>query len=209
MNPDGSVLGHIRTNAAGANLNREWCSTGDYSAPTPSRSPEVLAVLSKMSSTGVDAFADVHGDEEFPYNFVAGAEGCDNWGDRMRSLQGAFLAAYCRANSDMQKEYSYAPDPPKGGNLAICSNQVAQRFDCLGVTLEMPYKDCMSNPDPLRGWSTARCEGLGRSIVDAFYHVKDILRTEEPFWETLEERDAYVTPVEPEDTVPSKKLPEY
>eukprot|EP00964_Phaeocystis_antarctica_P086039 scaffold54421_cov25-Phaeocystis_antarctica.AAC.1 len=26
MNPDGAVRGHLRTNACGANLNREWCS---------------------------------------------------------------------------------------------------------------------------------------------------------------------------------------
>merc|ERR1712166_25233 len=26
MCPDGSVKGHLRTNAVGANLNREWCS---------------------------------------------------------------------------------------------------------------------------------------------------------------------------------------
>lgn len=26
--------------------------------------------------------------------------------------------------------------------------QVAQRFDCLSVTLEMPFKDCANNPDP-------------------------------------------------------------
>ena len=30
MCPDGSVRGHIRTNSCGANLNREWCSTGNY-----------------------------------------------------------------------------------------------------------------------------------------------------------------------------------
>ena len=30
MNPDGAFRGHLRTNACGANLNREWCSTGDY-----------------------------------------------------------------------------------------------------------------------------------------------------------------------------------
>jgi murein tripeptide amidase MpaA len=38
---DGSFRGHLRTNAAGANLNREWCTTGAYEAPTLHRSPEV------------------------------------------------------------------------------------------------------------------------------------------------------------------------
>ncbi len=42
MNPDGSWRGHLRTNAAGANLNREWA------APSAERSPEVLLVRNKM-----------------------------------------------------------------------------------------------------------------------------------------------------------------
>ena len=41
MNPDGSVLGNLRTNAAGANLNREWEN------PTLERSPEVFSVREK------------------------------------------------------------------------------------------------------------------------------------------------------------------
>lgn len=46
INPDGSIRGHLRTNAAGANLNREWA------APSLARSPEA-------SSTGLPA--PVHG----------------------------------------------------------------------------------------------------------------------------------------------------
>ena len=41
MNPDGSIRGHLRTNTCGANLNREWGTTGEYEAPTLHRSPEV------------------------------------------------------------------------------------------------------------------------------------------------------------------------
>lgn len=64
MNPDGSVLGHLRTNSAGANLNREWATVQEnYVAPSTDRSPEVHAVLAKMDETGVDFFLDVHGDE--------------------------------------------------------------------------------------------------------------------------------------------------
>ena len=51
MNPDGSVRGNLRTNAAGANLNREWM------APTLERSPEVLPCARAMHETGVDALA--------------------------------------------------------------------------------------------------------------------------------------------------------
>ena len=48
MNPDGSRRGHLRTNASGANLNREWQDT------TMERSPEVFLVRERMASTGVD-----------------------------------------------------------------------------------------------------------------------------------------------------------
>jgi murein tripeptide amidase MpaA len=76
MNPDGSVRGNLRTNAAGANLNREWLN------PSMERSPEVFLVLQKMHETGVDMCLDVHGDEGLPYVFVAGSESLPNFTDR-------------------------------------------------------------------------------------------------------------------------------
>jgi murein tripeptide amidase MpaA len=45
MNPDGSVRGNLRTNAAGANLNREWMN------PSLERSPEVLCVKKRCRTT--------------------------------------------------------------------------------------------------------------------------------------------------------------
>mgnify|MGYP000066258416 CR=1 FL=1 len=61
MCPDGSVLGHLRTNACGANLNREWATVKpEYVAPSLERSPEVYWVLKKMDETGVDMCLDVH-----------------------------------------------------------------------------------------------------------------------------------------------------
>ena len=83
MNPDGTVRGHLRTNASGANLNREWCSTGDYSAPSLQRSPEVYYVLNEVKKIGCDAYVDVHGDEEIEANFFADCAGCPNWSPRL------------------------------------------------------------------------------------------------------------------------------
>ena len=68
-NPDGSVRGHLRTNAVGVNLNREWDS------PSAEKSPEVLAIRNAMDATGVDFAMDVHGDEAIPACFLAGYEG--------------------------------------------------------------------------------------------------------------------------------------
>ena len=64
MNPDGSILGNLRTNARGANLNREWMN------PTLEKSPEVVGVRNRIHATGVDFFLDVHGDEGLPYCFL-------------------------------------------------------------------------------------------------------------------------------------------
>lgn len=88
-------------------------------------SPEVYVVLKAMDKMGVDAFLDVHGDEELPFNFLAGAEGDPNWGPRLQHLQGAFLASYTHANADMQQHVGYDPEPTGQGHLNTCPNQIA------------------------------------------------------------------------------------
>jgi len=165
MNPDGSRRGHLRNNAAGANLNREW------HAPSAERSPEVKLVRDRMDATGVDFCLDVHGDEELPYNFVSGAEGIPGWSPRLAELQEIFCAALQRANPDFQREHGYPIDPPGEGNLSMCTNQVAQRFDCLAMTLEQPFKDTADTPHPEVGWSPARATALGKSCLDALAAV--------------------------------------
>lgn len=97
MNPDGSRRGHLRTNASGANLNREWAT------PTEDYSPEVFHVLREMHAAGLDLLLDVHGDEALPYNFIAGSEGVPGWTPRLAGLQKAFCDAFERANPDFQQ----------------------------------------------------------------------------------------------------------
>lgn len=206
MCPDGAVMGHLRTNACGANLNREWADTGAaYAAPSEQRSPEVLCVLRAMDASGCDAFVDVHGDEVRPFVFLSGSEGMPVWGPRLQALHGAFLAAYARANPDIQAEIGYDADPAGEGDPRIASNQVALRFNCMSVTLEMPYKDCASNPDASRGWSSDRCAALGASLVDALSHVQPFVRSSGNFWDSLPACDAYVAPRDV-DGVPTHEL---
>ncbi len=170
MNPDGSTRGHLRCNAAGANLNREW------HAPTVERSPEVFHVLAAMDATGCDLCLDVHGDEELPYNFISGAEGIPGWSERLAGLDAAFRTAYMSANPDFQKVHGYPIDKPGQGNMTMCTNQIAQRFDCLAMTLEMPFKDNADHPDPHHGWCPARSKHLGATTIDPLVAVVDRLR---------------------------------
>lgn len=159
MNPDGSVLGNLRTNAAGANLNREWL------APSAERSPEVLAVKSALHDTGCAAFLDIHGDENLPYVFVAGCEMLPAFTPRQAAEQDAFSAALRAASPDFQSEHGYAASKYKEDVLKLASKYVGNSFGCLSLTLEMPFKDNANSPDPRVGWNGARSARLGADLL--------------------------------------------
>jgi murein tripeptide amidase MpaA len=171
MNPDGSARGHLRTNAVGANLNREW------KTPTLERSPEVYYVLDAMYEVGVDMYLDLHGDEALPYNFVAGSEGIPVYNNRLKALENQFKDALLMATPEFQDEFGYAKDEPGQADLTIASNAVGQAFECLAYTIEMPFKDNNNLPDPLFGWSVQRCQQFGEDILVAAYNVVGSLRT--------------------------------
>ena len=170
MNPDGVAAGNLRTNAVGTDINRAWAE------PSEEDSPEVLAVRSAMEDTGCDLFLDVHGDEAIANNFIAGAKGIPGWTDRLEGLQDAYEAALVRITPDFQREEGYPIPAPGTANPKIATNWVAQRFDCLSMTLEMPFKDAKSNPKPDEGWSPDRCRQLGRSCLRAMNEVAASLR---------------------------------
>ena len=214
MCPDGSFRGHLRTNACGSNLNREWAE------PTAEHSPEVLCVRNAMDEVGCDLFVDTHGDEALPYNFMAGGEGCKTWSERHAAVQKKFMDEYvdeaaaaaasllrrCRCcaappllllllrlhpllphspssppryeaiSPDFQQVHGYPVDEPGTADNRVASNQISERFDCLSVTLEMPFKDTADTPHPTTGWSPQRAVKFGAAIVDAMDHVIGDLR---------------------------------
>ncbi len=159
MNPDGAVRGNLRTNAAGANLNREWA------APSMEKSPEVFLVRARMLEAGVDLCLDAHGDEALPYNFVIGSDGIASFTPRLLALQDAFKAAWRAASPDFQDRVGYGPTHATQANPALATNWVAQQFDCLAFTIEMPFKDNADLPDAAVGWNGERSKQLGASVL--------------------------------------------
>ncbi|WP_340676907.1 M14-type cytosolic carboxypeptidase [Paraglaciecola sp.] len=170
MNPDGSVRGHLRTNAVGANLNREWAT------PSLESSPEVFYVMQKMRETGVDLFLDAHGDEALAYNFVAGCEGNPNYSPRLQTLEDTFKTSLQMATPEFQDTFGYAKDKPGEANPTVATHAVGQQFDCLAFTLEMPFKDNIELPDTAYGWSPLRSKQLGEDVLIAMRSVIDMLR---------------------------------
>ncbi len=169
MNPDGSRQGNLRTNAAGSNLNREWDKASIQS------SPEVYYTILAMNAARPDLCLDVHGDEALPYNFIAGAEGIPGYTDKQAKNQATFLEAYKRSSPDFQTKVGYPVSAPGQGNLSMCTNWTAHEYDCLAMTLEMPFKDNANLPDEEFGWSPDRCAKLGGAVLDAMMAVVDEL----------------------------------
>ena len=169
MNPDGSKRGNLRTNAAGANLNREWKD------PSMDRSPEVFLVRQKMLETGVDFHLDVHGDEGLPYNFIAGFEGIPSLTDKQSRLHDRYQARLEVLSPDFQTQYGYPVDAPGTADLKKCTDYVAETFGCLAMTLEMPFKDNANLPDPDYGWSPDRCRHLAQACLMTLAEMLDEL----------------------------------
>jgi murein tripeptide amidase MpaA len=170
INPDGAVHGNLRANAAGMNLNREWGN------PDPEKAPEAYHILKKMKEKGVDLNLDIHGDEGLPYNFMASIEGIPSYNARLKNLLGSFRKHWLEISPDFQVEQGYPVNEPGKANLNICSKAIGEKFKCLSMTIEMPFKDNANLPDPVFGWSPERSSKFGESIVDVMLRVVDDLR---------------------------------
>jgi len=165
MNPDGSLRGNLRTNAAGANLNREWLDA------SMERSPEVFLVRSKMQETGMDFCLDVHGDEELPYNFIDGSEGIPSWNKERQKVLDFFQQALVNASPDFQTQVGYEKDAFSKELNTVGTNYMAEAFNALVMTLEMPFKDTKDTPNHKVGWSAKRSKELGKASLNALYQT--------------------------------------
>ena len=169
MNPDGSARGHLRTNSVGVNLNREWA------APTLARSPEVYHVRAAMDETGVDFSMDIHGDEAIPYAFMAGFHGIPSWTQRQGDLYDMFQSRLAAQTPDFQTQFGYPKAGDGKANLTMSTNQLAERFGAVSMTLEMPFKDNADAPDADHGWSPERSRQLARDCLGVLAGMIDAM----------------------------------
>jgi len=167
MNPDGSRRGHLRTNAAGVNLNREWHE------PTMERSPEVYLVRAAMDRTGVDFAMDIHGDEAIPAVFMAGFEGIPSLKPDRQALYQKYCDTLAARTPDFQTRLGYPVGRPGKANLSMSTAQLAERYGAVSMTLEMPFKDNVDLSDPVYGWSPARSAQLGKDCLAVLAEVID------------------------------------
>ena len=165
MNPDGSRRGHLRTNAVGVNLNREW------HAPTAEKSPEVLCVRNAMDAQPPVFAMDIHGDEAIPANFLAGFEGIPSLRDEQLALFKTFSDTLERISPDFQTRQGYEIPAAGQANMSMSTTQLAERFGCVSMTLEMPFKDNFDLPDELYGWSPERSKYLAHACLDSLHAI--------------------------------------
>lgn len=163
MNPDGAARGNLRTNAAGANLNREWVS------PSVESSPEVFYVRERLHQTGCSLFLDVHGDEGLPYIFAAGSEMLEGFTEAQARAQQGFIDAFKQASPDFQDRHGYGSGKYRAELLKLASKYVGHHFKCVSLTLELPFKDNANMPDERVGWNGARSARLGAACLQAIH----------------------------------------
>src|SRR5882757_1480285 len=115
-----------------------------------------------MEAEGVDFCLDVHGDEELPYTFLGGPLEIPSRNDRMRRRFVDFMRGLEAASPDYVRRHPYPGGAPEAADLRMAWNWIAERFGCLTVLLEMPFKDQIDAPDAQYGWSPQRSARLGR-----------------------------------------------
>ncbi len=72
--------------------------------------------------------------------------------------------------------YGYGKGSPGRADMRIAAHAIGQRYDCLAVTLELPFKDTAGAPEPVQGWSAERSLRFGAAALGAALEVLPHLR---------------------------------
>ncbi len=77
---------------------------------------------------------------------------------------------------DFQTVHGYTRDEPGQANMTLACNAVGQAYDCLSLTLEMPFKDHDDAPNPITGWSGERSKALAGAVLETLAKMVKGLR---------------------------------
>lgn len=127
----------------------------------------MLLIITESFFTGVHFAMDVHGSEAIPAVFLAGFEGIPSWSETQQHGYNRYAAILGRRTPDFQTRLGYPVSGPGRANLTMSTNQLAERFGCTSMTLEMPFKDNDDLPCAAQGWSAERSALLGRHCMGA------------------------------------------
>ena len=61
--------------------------------------------------------------------------------------------------------------------MSMSTTQLAERYGCVSMTLEMPFKDNFDLPDEVYGWSPQRSKFLAFACLDALHAMLPELKT--------------------------------
>lgn len=172
MNPDGAALGNLRTNAAGANLNREWQN------PSVARSPEVFLCARKCTKRAWMCFWIFTAMKASLIFLWRERKACRTTPAASPRWKRCLKRLFQAASPDFQTVHGYEKDHFGEANLTLATNYVGNTFGCLAYTLEMPFKDNDNLPDDDFGWNGQRSLRLGESILSAVLAVAEELHHE-------------------------------
>ena len=76
-----------------------------------------------------------------------------------------------KLSPDFQREQGYEIPAPGQANMSMSTTQLAERYGCVSMTLEMPFKDNFNLPDEVYGWSPQRSKYLAHACLDALHAI--------------------------------------
>ena len=127
----------------------------------------MLAIRDASAESGVDFAMDIHGYEAIPPVFLAGFEGIPSLRREQHESYLRYREVLARRSPDFQTRLGYPATPPGRANLSMATAQLAERFGCVSMTLEMPFKDNAELPCERFGWSSERSKRLARDCLAA------------------------------------------
>jgi hypothetical protein len=109
--------------------------------------------------------------------FLGGPLEIPSRSQRLAGLFRRFEDAWAAASPDYELGHPYPGGAPTEADLRMAWNWIAERFSCLSVLLEQPFKDTSWWQDPVQGWSPERAIRLGESLPPAILGVLSDLRS--------------------------------